>query len=56
MGGIGGFCEFLEALADPEHDQHDDLMEWGGEFEPEKFDAQQATKEMKDGLPDWRLM
>ena len=56
VGGIGGFCEFLEALADPEHDQHDDLMEWGGEFEPEKFDAQQATKEMKDGLPDWRLM
>ena len=48
VGGIGGFYEFLEALADPEHDQHDDLMEWGGEFEPEKFDARQATKEMKE--------
>ena len=56
IGGIGGFYEFLEALADPKNDQHDDLMEWGGDFEPEMFDAQQATKEMKEGLPDWRLM
>ena len=56
VGGIGGFYEFLEALADPEHEQHDEFMEWGGEFDPEKFDARQATKDMKDGLPDWRLM
>ena len=56
VGGIGGFYEFLEALADPKHNQHDDFLEWGGEFESEKFDAQQATKEMKEGLPDWRLM
>ena len=56
VGGIGGFYEFLEALADPKHDQHDEFMEWGGEFDPEKFDAQQATKEIKEGLPDWRLM
>ena len=56
VGGIGGFYEFLEALADPEDEQHDDLMEWGGDFEPEEFDAEQATREMKDGLPGWRLM
>ena len=56
VGGIGGFYEFLKALADPKHDQHDEFTEWGGEFEPEQFDAQQATKDMKEGLPDWRLM
>ncbi len=54
VGGIGGFDEFLEALADPKHEQHDDFMEWVGDFDPEKFDAKQATKVMKKGLPDWR--
>lgn len=54
VGGIGGFYEFLEAVADPKHEQHDDFMEWGGEFDPEKFDAKQATKAMKKGLPEWR--
>jgi hypothetical protein len=29
-------------------------MEWGSNFDPEKFDAKQATREMKKGLPDWR--
>jgi len=53
VGGIGGFYQFLEALADPEDAQHNHLMEWGGDFEPEEFDAEQATKEMKDGLPGW---
>ncbi|GDY10995.1 hypothetical protein LBMAG52_44830 [Planctomycetia bacterium] len=56
VGGIGGFYEFLEALADPKHEQHDDFIEWGGNFDPNKFDAKQATKEMKRGLPDWRSM
>ena len=53
VGGIGGFYEFLAALADPKHQQHDDFIEWGGDFDPEKFDVKQATKEMKKGLPNW---
>ena len=56
VGGIGGFYDFLEALADPKHEQHDDLIEWGKDFDPKKFDAKRATKEMKMGLPDWRSM
>lgn len=56
VGGIGGFYEFLEALADPKHEQHDNFTEWGGDFDPENFDAKQATKVMKKGLPDWRSM
>ena len=54
VGGIYGFYDFLEALSDPKHEQHDDLMEWGDDFDPKKFDAKQATREMKTGLPDWR--
>lgn len=54
VGGIYGFYEFLEALTDPKHEQHDDFIEWGGDFDPMKFDSKRATREMKKGLPDWR--
>jgi len=55
VGGVWGYVEFLEALADPEHEEHDDFMEWcGGSFDSEKFDAQVATKMMRKGLPKWR--
>ncbi|MDZ4687852.1 MAG: plasmid pRiA4b ORF-3 family protein [Planctomycetaceae bacterium] len=54
VGGMGGFYDFLEALADPEHERHDEFMEWGGGFDPKEFDAKQATKAMTKGLPDWR--
>jgi len=56
VGGIGGYYRFLKAIADPKHKQHEELLEWvGGRFEPEKFDAEKATKKMRRGLPDWRL-
>jgi hypothetical protein len=51
---VGGFYDHLEALADPKHDRHDELLEWGGPFDPEAFDAARATKEMRRGLPSWR--
>ena len=38
-GGVGGYAELLEVLADPSHDEHDDLMQWvGGPFDPAFFD------------------
>ena len=54
VGGIGGFYDFLEALVDPKHERHDDMKEWGGDFDPKKFDPKRATREMKKGLPEWR--
>jgi hypothetical protein len=57
VGGVGGYDEFLEALADPEHEQHESLLHWsGGSFTPDEFDPKEATKEMRRGLPDWRTM
>jgi hypothetical protein len=39
VGGIGGYQEFLEAMADPEHEEHTDMWDWnGGPFDPEKFE------------------
>jgi hypothetical protein len=55
VGGTGGYEEFLEAIADPEHERHDEYLTWiGGRFDPEAFDAEKATKRMRRGLPDWR--
>jgi len=56
-GGVWGYGDFLEAIANPRHEEHESMLEWiGGRFDPEEFDAKQATKEMKKGLPDWRRM
>jgi hypothetical protein len=54
VGGVWGYQEFLEAMANPKHDRHIELIEWSGPFDPEKFDAQTATKVMRRGLPNWR--
>jgi hypothetical protein len=46
-GGPWGYADFLEAIADPKHEQHADLPEWvGGAFDPEAFDVKTATKAM----------
>ena len=34
VGGVWGYEEFLEALADPEHEQHEDFVQWAGPFNP----------------------
>jgi hypothetical protein len=54
VGGVWGYSEFLEALVDPNHEQHDEFVEWAGPFDPEEFDAEKSTKKMRRGLPDWR--
>ena len=52
VGGIWGYAEFLESLADPEHEQHDDFLQWCGPFDPEEFDAGKATKAMRRGFAE----
>jgi Plasmid pRiA4b ORF-3-like protein len=56
-GGIWGYAEFLEAIQNPNHEEHDAMLEWvGGRFDPEAFDPVQATRAMRKGLPDWRSL
>ncbi len=38
-GGIPGFYELLEALADPAHPSHADLKEWADDYDPAMFDT-----------------
>jgi Plasmid pRiA4b ORF-3-like protein len=39
-GGTPGFYAQLEALADPNHPDHEDAKEWFGDFDPNRFDEQ----------------
>ncbi len=56
-GGIWSYPDFVEAIQNPDHERHEELLEWvGGRFDPEAFDPVKATKAMKKGLPDWRSM
>ena len=54
VGGVWGYREFLAALADPKHQEHEEYLEWAGPFDSDHFDAGVATKAMRKGLPDWR--
>jgi len=39
VGGIWGYESFLEAIRDPKHPEHEEMLEWaGGAFDPEAFD------------------
>jgi hypothetical protein len=55
VGGVGGYEDFLAALADPKHEEHSRFLKWcGGSFSPDQFDPVKATRRMAKGLPDWR--
>jgi hypothetical protein len=47
-GGAGMYKELLDALADPEHPDHEHLMEWtGGPIDPETFDLAAINRALR---------
>lgn len=37
-GGVWGYAEFLEAITQPDHPEHESMLEWvGGAFDPDAF-------------------
>ena len=46
-GGIWGYAELLEAIADPKHPDHDEMLEWLDEdFDPEAFDLEAVNAQL----------
>ncbi len=44
-GGPYGYAEFLEAIRDPRHPEHDGSLEWAGrDFDPEAFDPERVNR------------
>ena len=47
-GGMWGYEEFLEAIKDPKHERHEELLDWiGGVFAPESFDLNAINKSLR---------
>jgi len=51
VGGVFGFAEHLEAIANPKHGRYKESLEWSGPFDPEAFDAAAVTKKMQRRFP-----
>lgn len=48
VGGIGGYQNFLEAIADPAHEEHAEYLAWvGGFFDPEAFDLAAVNAQLR---------
>ncbi len=42
-GGAGGYANVLAAIRDPNHEEHDEYLDWiGGEFDPEEFELDEV--------------
>ncbi|MBN1659996.1 MAG: plasmid pRiA4b ORF-3 family protein [Anaerolineae bacterium] len=50
VGGVWGYEDFLEAIGDPDHPEHEEYLEWAGDdFDAEAFDLQETN----DLLREW---
>jgi Plasmid pRiA4b ORF-3-like protein len=47
VGGIPGYEEYLAALADPEHEEHGNMLQWRGPFDPESFAPDQVNQRLR---------
>jgi hypothetical protein len=48
VGGVWGYENFLEAIRDPDHEEHDMYLEWiGDEFDPEAFDLDGVNQSLR---------
>ena len=43
------YSDFLAAIQDPKHEEHEEMMEWvGGEFDPDEFNMNFINKKLND--------
>lgn len=48
VGGVWGYAEFIEAIRDPKHPEHEGMLEWvGGSFDPAEFDLEDINEALK---------
>ena len=52
VGGVWGYANFLEAIRDPKHSEHQMYVEWiGGEFDPTAYDVAAANQALRRANP-----
>lgn len=54
IGGAYGYEEFLQALADPEREQHEEIADWaGGSFDPKKANPERIVERFARLAKKW---
>ena len=52
-GGVWGYAEFLEAIQQPDHPEHESMLEWvGGVFDPDAFILSEVNQLLKQIVGD----
>ncbi len=47
VGGPPGYVDFIEAISDPRHDEHEAMLKWcGGTFDPYAFDPDAVNTDL----------
>jgi len=55
VGGFPGYCEFLDAIADPKHPEHENLKEWFGDtFDPNQPETDELKLEVLKLAKRWK--
>ena len=55
VGGVPGYAEFLKAMSDPNHPEHQDYRDWiGRNYDPKKFDLTKINQILQN-IPYSRL-
>jgi len=47
VGGPPGYQDYLEAMADPKHEEHKDKLQWRGPWAPEAFSLADVNKQLQ---------
>jgi hypothetical protein len=47
VGGSSGYEDYLEAMADPEHEDHESMLQWPGPFDPEAFSLAAVNQQLQ---------
>ena len=51
VSGVSGYEQFLEALSDPSHEEHEDMKTWVGRpFDPMSFSVAEANERLRKKL------
>ena len=46
VGGMWGYADYLEAIADPDHPEHEEMLAWRGPVDSESFDIDAVNQEL----------
>ena len=56
VGGTHGYEEYLAVLSDPEHEEHENMLQWRGPFDPETFSPAQVNQGLQKRFRSRKLV